>query len=78
MILIKFRINKRARLWTSLAASAAFIALAIYGWELPIATAAAFLAICGFFLVAIIGLAILGGWLLRLVRQRMEDDRKSG
>lgn len=70
--MIKFRIRNRARLWLNLAASAAFIALAIYGWELPVETAIVFLVICVVFLVAIIALGMAAGWLLR--RLRKEDD----
>ncbi len=69
--MIKFRIRSRARLWLNLAASAAFIALAIYGWELPVETAIVFLVICVVFLVAIIALGMAAGWLLR--RLRKED-----
>jgi len=67
--LIKFRIRSRARLWLNLVASGAFIALAIYGWELPIETAIVFLVICVLFLVAIIGLGLIGGWVLRKLRK---------
>ena len=67
--MIKFRIRSRARLWLNLVASGAFIALAIYGWELPIETAIVFLVICVLFLVAIIGLGLIGGWVLRKLRK---------
>lgn len=67
--MIKFRIRSRSRLWLNLAASAAFIALAIYGWDLPVETAIVFLVICVGFLVAIIGLGLVAGWLLRRLRK---------
>jgi hypothetical protein len=70
--LIKFRIRSRTRLWLNLAASAAFIALAIYGWDLPVETAIGFLVICVVFLMAIIGLGVVAGWLLG--RLRKEDE----
>lgn len=70
--MIKFRIRSRARLWLNLAASAAFIALAIYGWELPVETAIVFLVICVVFLVAIIALGMVAGWLLRRFRKTDE------
>ena len=72
--MIKFRIRNRARLWLNLAASGAFIALAIYGWELPVETAIVFLVICVVFLVAIIALGMVAGWLLR--RFRREDETR--
>lgn len=73
--LIKFRIRKRARLWFNIAASAAFIALAIYGWGLTVETAVGFLVICLGFLVAIIFLGMITGGLLRLLRR---DDEPGG
>lgn len=66
--MIKFRIRNRTRLWLNLAASGAFIALAIYGWDLPVETAVAFLAICFVFLFVIMALGIISGWLLRKLR----------
>jgi high-affinity Fe2+/Pb2+ permease len=72
VFVIRFRIKKRARLWASMTASASFIGLAIYGWGLPISTAAAFLVICVLFLAGIVGLAVLSGWLLRKLRQRQD------
>lgn len=72
--MIKFRIRSRARLWFNIAASAAFIALAIYGWGLTVETALIFLVICIVFLVAIIALGMAAGWLLRLLRKDGEPD----
>lgn len=66
---MKFRIRNRTRLWINLIVSGAFIALAIYGWELPVETAIMFLVICVVSLVAIIGLGFLAGWLLRQLRR---------
>jgi NhaP-type Na+/H+ or K+/H+ antiporter len=77
--LIKFRIRNRARIWMNLVASGAFIALAIYGWDLPVETAIAFLVICIVFLLAIVALGIVAGWLLRKLRQlRGADDDSWG
>jgi hypothetical protein len=73
MLLMRFRIKKRARLLSSMIASAAFIGLAIYGWGLPISTALTFLAICILFLLAIIALALVSGGLLRLARRRRDS-----
>lgn len=72
--MIKFRIRSRTRLWMNLAASAAFIALAIYGWDLPVETAIGFLVICVVFLLAIMGLAFFSGWILRRLRGSRETD----
>lgn len=69
---MRFRIKKRARLWGSMTASAAFIGLAIYGWGLSVSTALAFLAICVLFLLGIIAVALISGGLLRLVRRRRD------
>lgn len=74
--MIKFRIRSRSRLWLNLTASAAFIALAIYGWDLPVETAIVFLAICVLFLVAIIALGLVAGWVLRYLRNDEERDGK--
>ncbi|MBC6906770.1 hypothetical protein DWB84_15065 [Saccharophagus sp. K07] len=77
--MIKFRIRNRARIWMNLVASGAFIALAIYGWDLPVETAIAFLVICIVFLLAIVALGIVAGWLLRKLRQlRGADDDSWG
>jgi len=75
--LIKFRIRNRARIWMNLVASGAFIALAIYGWDLPVETAIAFLVICIVFLLAIVALGIVAGWLLRKLRQLRGADEDS-
>lgn len=77
--MIKFRIRNRARIWMNLVASGAFIALAIYGWDLPVETAIAFLVICIVFLLVIVALGIVAGWLLRKLRQlRGADDDSWG
>lgn len=75
--MIKFRIRNRARIWMNLVASGAFIALAIYGWDLPVETAIAFLVICIVFLLAIVALGIVAGWLLRKLRQLRGADEDS-
>lgn len=66
---MKFRIRGRSRLWLNLVASGAFIVLAIYGWDLPVETAIVFLVICVLSLLAIIGLGVLAGWVLRRLRR---------
>jgi hypothetical protein len=71
-LVIRFRFKKRARLLSSMIASAAFIGLAIYGWGLPISDALAFLVLCVVFLLVIVALALVSGWLLRWVRQRRD------
>lgn len=71
---MKFRVKKNTRLGVSLLVSAAFIALAVFGWGLPIATAALFLLICTGFLAVIVLLGAGGGWLLR--RWQQSHDRE--
>lgn len=72
--LIKFRIRNRARLWLNIAASGAFIVLAIYGWGLTLEAAISFLVICVAFLVVIIALGMVAGWLIRLLRRNDKPD----
>lgn len=55
-------------------ASAAFIALAVVGWDLPIKTVLAFLVICVGFLVLIVALAALTARLLRWRRDSNDGD----
>lgn len=67
---MKFKFSKRARIHSGLFAGCAFIALAVYGWGLPITTVFVFLAICLVFLAMIVGVAAVSGWLLNAVRKR--------
>lgn len=69
---MKFKFSKRARIHSGLFAGCAFIALAVYGWGLPITTVFVFLAICLAFLVLIVGVAAVFGWLLNFVRKRQQ------
>ena len=74
---MKFKFTKRARMHSSLFAGCMFIALAVYGWDLPIETVLLFFAICVGFLLIIIACAALVGWLLKIVRTQKnnhEDD----
>lgn len=73
---MKIRFNKRARINTSLIAGCAFIALAVYGWGLPIETVFLFLAICLAFLCLIVAVAAVAGWAMGLLRKRnrMRDE----
>lgn len=71
MIRIKFK--QRSRVLASLIASLAFICLAIWGWGLPVSTALGFLLICVTFLLLIVLLAAVLGWIIGKMR-RMEDD----
>ncbi len=73
-VVLKFRLRNRSRLWVHIIASGAFIALAIYGWDFPVATAVAFLVICIGFLIAIVSLGLVAGWLLRLWRRRSDPN----
>lgn len=67
---MRFKFNKRARINTSLIAGFAFIALAVYGWGLPIETVFVFLAICLALLLLIVAIAAGMGWLFNLLRRR--------
>lgn len=71
---MRFKFSKRARIHTSLFAGCAFIALAVYGWGLPITTVFMFLLICLVFLLLIIVVAAALGWVLSAVRARKRDD----
>lgn len=67
---MKFKLNKRARINTSLIAGFAFIGLAVYGWGLPIETVLHFFLICLAFLALIVALAAGLGWILTALRKR--------
>lgn|GEM_PF-2540761 len=72
--MIKFRFRSRSRVWLNIIVCATFIALFIYGWDLSVETAVTFLVICIGFLVAIIGLGLVAGWMLRLWRRRSDPN----
>lgn len=65
----RIRISKKTRFASHLLASAGFIALFIWGWGLEVGTALAYLIICIAFLVAIIAVAAILGWLMRMIRR---------
>lgn len=71
---MRFKFSKRARIHTSLFAGCAFIALAVYGWGLPITTVFVFFAICVTFLVLIVALAAVFGWVLSALRERKKGE----
>lgn len=74
--MIRFRLKKSSRLAANLTACMAFIALAIWGLGLPVATALGYLVICLAFLVVIVGLAALTGAALRRLR-RVDKDHNA-
>lgn len=66
--MIRFKIKKRSRFTASMVACGCFIALAIWGWDLPVSTALSFFLICLTALALIIGIAAGLGWLLFKLR----------
>lgn len=71
---VRFKFSRRSGLRVSLLACAAFIAMAIVGWDLSVEKAVAYLAICALGLVAIVGVAALSGLVLRLVKSKQSDQ----
>ena len=65
---LNFKISKKTRLYSHILASGCFIALFIWGWDLPLAQAVSFLVIILFFLLAIMLLAAMLGFVLRILR----------
>lgn len=57
----------------SMAASACFIGLAVWGWDLPVTAVISFLVICVVFLAAIVLAAAGFGWLLHRLRNPHSD-----
>lgn len=72
--MLRFRVNKNARMTVSLLASAAFIGLAIWGWGLPVETAIRFFIICLTALVAIVVSAALVGLAVSAIRTRLNKS----
>ncbi len=70
---MKFVIKKRARFTSSMIAGAAFIGLAVWGWNLPLTTVALFFALCLVFLALIILSAAAFGWVLGRLRNNKID-----
>lgn len=71
--MIRFKINKRTRVLGGILASTAFIALAIWGWGLPLETALMFLLICVVSLIVIVIFAAITALLLRLIRAKYNE-----
>ena len=71
---MKFKIKKKTRMLGHLAGSLLFIMLAVYGWELPVEKVVLYLVLCLIFLVVIVGVAALLGWLLARLRIRRVQD----
>jgi hypothetical protein len=67
---MKFKLSKRARINSNLFAGAMFIGLAVYGFELPVTTVLAYLAICVSFLVVTVLTASGLGWAISRIRSR--------
>ncbi len=70
----KYRISKKTRFMSHLLASACFIALFIWGWDLPMSEALAFFIILIVFLLAILAVSALLGLALRLYRAKQEQQ----
>lgn len=60
----RFVIKKRTRITASLLASACFVALAVWGWGLPLSSVLMFTLILLGFLAVIITLAAAVAWLI--------------
>ncbi len=72
MVKIKYRISKRTRFISHLLASACFIGLFIWGWDLPVSDVIAFFITLLVFLVGILALSAVLGLLLRIYRAKTE------
>ena len=64
----RVRISKKTRFISHMFASFAFIALFIWGWDLQVGDAVAYLLICVGFLLVIVATAAVLGWLMRIMR----------
>ncbi|WP_317929239.1 hypothetical protein [Halioxenophilus sp. WMMB6] len=78
---LQFKIKRRSKVFVGVLSGAAFIALAIWGWGVPIHRVASFFVICMLFLALIIIIAMIGGLLLVLSRQlkkrrNLEQDKR--
>jgi len=69
MIFSRFKKQKSA-LAVSLLGSLAFIALAIWGWALPLETALNYLLISAVLMMVVMIAAFISAWLLSLLRDR--------
>lgn len=72
--MVRFKLNKSARLKASLIACAGFLVLAVWGWDLPVVTLLMFFLISVAGLLIILALAALAAWLLRKFFRRQEPE----
>ncbi len=72
---MRFTIKKRARLTASMFASASFLALAVWGWELPVETVLLFFVVCVLLLALIVGAAAMVAYALH--RWRLAKEKRS-
>lgn len=70
---IKLRVSKRTRLISHILASAAFIGLFIWGWGLEVKTAITYFVICAAFLVAILCVAAVLAFLMRIIQKSFDS-----
>lgn len=68
MAKFKLRVSKKTRFMGHLFASASFVGLFIWGWDLPVSEAVAYLILLFGFLLGIILLSAVLGLILRVVR----------
>lgn len=64
---------KNRGLAINMIACAAFLALAVYGWGLPVADLLRYFWILVVCLVIVVGLAVLAGFILRKISHRHDD-----
>ena len=62
--------KQKSALGVSLLACLAFIALAVWGWDLPLEAAFSYLLISIVLMMAIMVMAFISAWLLSLLRDR--------
>lgn len=75
--MVRFKLNKSARLKASLIACAGFLALAVWGWDLPVATLLMFLLISLAGLLIILALAALAALVLRKLLHRQDREEET-
>ncbi len=71
--MIKIRFRRGSILSVGLMSGAAFLALAVFGWDFPIETVLVYLAICIGFVIIIAALALVTVWLLKLIGGRNDN-----
>lgn len=74
--MVRFKLNKSARLKASLIACAGFLVLAVWGWDLPVATLLMFLLISLGGLLIILALAALSAFILRKIMRRRDREEE--